>query len=318
LVKKGNAVLTILLLCTVLVAACGQGATARATPGGDKIKVLAIESFLADIAQNVAGDILDVGALIPIGVDPHSFQPTPRDVAKVTESDVLIVNGAGFEGFLEELLQNAGGTHQAIEAAAGLTSRSAREGETAVMSGEGSKIHDAGDPHFWLDPHLVVRYVENIRDGLSQADPGHAEAYAANAETYIARLQDLDTWIAAQVKQVPEDRRLVVTNHESLGYFADRYGFRVIGTILPSVSSSAESSAQGLARLVDSIKATGAVAIFLETGSNSQLARQIAQESGVKVVTELYSHSLSKADGPAPTYIDMMRYNAMTIVNAIK
>jgi ABC-type Zn uptake system ZnuABC Zn-binding protein ZnuA len=153
---------------------------------------------------------------------------------------------------------------------------------------------------------------------LSQADPGHAEAYAANAETYIARLQDLDTWIAAQVKQVPEDRRLVVTNHESLGYFADRYGFRVIGTILPSVSSSAESSAQGLARLVDSIKATGAVAIFLETGSNSQLARQIAQESGVKVVTELYSHSLSKADGPAPTYIDMMRYNAMTIVNAIK
>jgi ABC-type Zn uptake system ZnuABC Zn-binding protein ZnuA len=284
--------------------------------------VLAAETFLADVAQNVTGDRLAVTSLLPVGVDPHSFEPTPGDVRKVAASDVLIVNGAGFEAFLGRLLENAGGSplssqaggqRQVIEAAKGLTVRAPREGEVAQA---GAPRED--DPHFWLDPNHVVKYVENIRDGLSQADPGGAAIYARNAETYVARLKELDRWIADQVQQIPPERRLLVTNHESLGYFADRYGFRIVGTIVPSVSTDASPSAQQVAQLIDHIKQTGAPAIFLETGANSQMARQIAQDTGVRVVADLYTHSTTDAEGPAPTYLDMMKYDTRAIVDALK
>ena len=301
------------------VSACVAPSTApqsSPTEAGQARNVLAVETFLADIARNVAGDRLAVTSLMPVGVDPHSFEPTPGDVRKVAESSVLIANGAGFEGFLARLLENAGGERRVIEAASGLAVRTPKEGEQAEAPGEHQQ-HE-GDPHFWLDPNNVITYAENIRDGLSEADPGGAAIYAGNAETYIAQLKELDIWIADQVRQIAPERRLLVTNHESFGYFADRYGFRIVGTIIPSVSTGASPSAQQLAQLIDHIKNTGAPAIFLETGANPQLAQQIAQETGVKVVTELYSHSTTEADGPAPTYVDMMEYNARAIVEALR
>jgi manganese/iron transport system substrate-binding protein len=231
-------------------------------------------------------------------------------VRRVADSTVLIVNGAGVEEFLKRLLDNAGGNRQMIEASKGLTSRK-------PSAGEPTDADNPVDPHFWLDPNNVVKYVENIRDGLSQADPDGAGAYAANASAYIAKLKELDPWIVEQVKVLPAERRLLVTNHESLGYFADRYGFKIIGTIIPSVSTDSSPSAQQLANLIDRIKKTHAPAIFLETGANPQLANQISQETGVKVVTGLYTHSISDASGPAPTYIDMMKYNVRVIVDAL-
>jgi ABC-type Zn uptake system ZnuABC Zn-binding protein ZnuA len=173
------------------------------------------------------------------------------------------------------------------------------------------------DPHFWLDPQRAVRYVENIRDALMAADPGGVKQYTAKAEAYIARLRELDRWIAAQVSEIPPADRMLVTNHESLGYFADRYGFRVIGTIIPSVSAEAAPTARQLARLVDALKSARARALFLETGASPALARQVAREAGVAVVTELYTHALSDASGPAPTYVAMMEYDAKTIVAAL-
>jgi len=437
-------------------------------PAAVAIKVLAAQSFLADIAQNVAGDRLTVEALIPPGVDPHIFEPTPADVRKVADSNVLIVNGAGFEEFLDRLLENAGGERLVIEASDGLTSRTAREGAVAVMSPEeltdalcveaadlvlaaeeiaagadqasavelgahaekeadhghdhdhehahdhggmfwqvalnrqadgtyagflkwdadggeiaiatsggalvvtgidtgatldaeetltlncsgltqamivdvekgeylvalsgfrepkatlmismpgGHHHHDEGDPHFWLDPTNVVTYVANIRDGLISVDPAGAEVYRANAERYITQLNELDRFIAAEVAKIPEGNREMVTNHESFGYFADRYGFRIIGTIVPGVSTGASPSAQQLARLTDRVREAGVKVIFLETGANPQLAEQLARETGIRVVSDLYTHSLSDADGPAPTYIEMMRYNIKRIVEALR
>ncbi len=307
----------LLLLSGLVLAGCAAAAkpAARNAVGADgSPNVLAVETFLADIAQNVAGDRLPVAALIPIGVDPHAFEPTPQDVARIAESQVLIANGAGFEGWLQNIMANAGGERLVIEAAAGLTSR--HPGEAEVSQDEHGDA--GGDPHFWLDPLSVIRYVENIRAGLSQADPAGADIYAANATAYIAKLRDLDAWITEQVRQVPEERRLLVTNHESFGYFADRYGFRVVGTVIPSVSTSASPSAQQLAQLVDRLRATGAPAIFLETGANPQLANQLSQEIGVAVVTDLYTHSITTTGGNAPTYIDMMRYNTRKIVEALK
>jgi ABC-type Zn uptake system ZnuABC Zn-binding protein ZnuA len=277
-------------------------------------RVLVVETFLADIAQNVAGDRLIIDTLVPVGVDPHAFEPTPQDIARISQANLLIINGAGFEAWLEKTVQAAGGIHTTVEASAGLTSRTAREGEETMHIEE----HEGGDPHFWLDPLSVVRYVENIRDGLIQVDPQGKETYTRNAEAYIARLKELDGWIKEQVKQVPQERRKMVTNHESFGYFADRYGFQIIGTVIPSVSSSASPSAQQLARLVDTIRATNAPAVFLETGSSPQLANQLASETGIKIVTGLQTHSITEPGGDAPTYIDMMRLNTKLIVDALK
>ncbi len=451
-------------------AATAPTAGASETTGAPGIRVLAAESFIADMAQNVAGDRLQVETLMPLGLDPHAFEPTPQDVARIADSQVLIVNGAGFEEWLQEVLDNAGGDRQVIEVSTSLASRAAREGEEAVMTDEeradaicaelagqepealaagadaasavdlgeehegeghegeehadegheghehgmellavklnpedggqyggyillhaeeggdfviataggaltisgpdgqpiaaeaafalpdgcqglaeagvfelepgehlvqmsgfagdtapllfgpagGHHHHDASDPHFWLDPTKAIAYVETIRDGLTAADPAGKEVYAANAAAYIAQLQELDAFIAQQVEQIPAERRQIVTNHESFGYFADRYGFSVIGTIVPSVSTGSAPSAQQLARLVDRVRATGAPAIFLETGANPRLADQVAQETGIKVVTDLFTHSITPADGLAPTYIAMMRHNAQAIVDALK
>jgi len=307
----------VLILIAALMAAC-QPAGPVAQSGGAKtaLKVVAAETFLADIAQNVAGDRVKIESLMPIGVDPHGFEPTSTDVAKITDSQVLIVSGAGFEAFLDELLKNAGGTRVVIEAAAGLTQREPKEGEH-VDEHEDEHEHE-GDPHFWLDPNNVIKYVENIRDGLSKADPEGAATYKANAEVYIAKLKELDRWIADRVKEVPEANRKLVTNHESFGYYADRYGFQIIGTVVPSVSTGSSPSAQLLAALIDHIKSTGAKAIFLETGTNPQLAQQVAREAGVTAVTELYSHSITEAGGAAPTYLEMMKFNTEAMVAALK
>jgi ABC-type Zn uptake system ZnuABC Zn-binding protein ZnuA len=290
-----------------------QPTSQAAQLGGGKtaLKAIAVETFLADIAQNVAGDRVKIEALMPIGIDPHTFEPTPADVAKVADSNVLIINGAGIEEFLDKLLQNAGGQHQTIEASAGLTSRQPHEGEIA------DPVHK-GDPHFWLDPNNVIKYVENIRDGLSKIDPEGAATYEANAEAYIARLKELDRWIADRVQEVPEADRLLVTNHDNFGYFADRYGFKIVGTVVPSVSTGSAPSAQQLAQLIDHIKATGAKAIFLERGVNPQLVEQVSKETGSRAVTNLYGDSLGEANSPASTYLDMMKFDSDAIVTALK
>ena len=267
--------------------------------------VVASTTFLADIAQNVAGDRLQVESLLPFGADPHSYQPIPQDVARVSDSNLLIINGAGYEHFLDNILKNAGGERMVVEASAGLKVREDAGDEHAI------------DPHLWLDPNNVVGYVENIRAGLVSLDPEGADVYKSNAQAYTIQLQDLDTWIRKQVDSIPAERRLLVTNHDSMGYFAERYGFTVIGTVVPGFSSDAAPSAQQMSALIDQIKASGAPAVFLDAAESTTLADQIASDAGVTVVTDLYFGSLT--DGPpAGTYIDMMKHNVTRIVGALR
>ena len=310
--RGGTSLLRSIILVTALLVNACQATPPAAPPGG--LKILAVETFLADMAQNVAGSRAQIESLMPSGLDPHAFEPTPRDIAKIAASQVLIQNGCGLEDWLGKILTNAGGQRLNIEACAGLKARVPQPGEIA----ENDSHDPQGDPHFWLDPLSVVGYVENIRDGLIQADPQGKDIYTQNAADYIAKLKDLDTWIRVQVEQVPPAQRQLVTNHESLGYYADRYGFRVSGAIVASVSSSASPSARQLAALIDRIRQSGARAIFLEMGSNTQLADQIAADTGVKVVTGLYAHSTTPPGGAAPTYIDMIKVNTTQIVNALK
>ena len=310
----------VLLTALALATGCSQGASNTGATSGQPPRVLAAESFLADITQHVAGDRLTVDVLIPAGIDPHGFEPTPADVRKVADSDLLIINGAGLEAFLERLLENAGGERVVVEASAGLTSREPHAAEAVDEAAddhadEADHAHGENDPHFWLDPNLVLTYVANIRDGLSKADPSGSAVYAANAEAYSEQLRALDAWIRQQVETIPPQQRLLVTNHESLGYFAERYGLAIVGSLLSTVTTSASPSVQDMARLIDQIRATGARAIFVETGGNPQLARQVAQDTGARLVENLNTHTV--AAGAAPTYIDMMRQLVTTIVTAL-
>jgi len=285
------ALLTCLLL---LAAACGEDSSPDdPATGGPSAgpRVLADSSFLADIGQNIAGDRLSVESLLPEGADLHAFQPSPQDAKRLAESDAIIINSPGLEPAVDDLIAGAGGEDLlVIEAAAGLPGI-------------------AEDPHCWLDPVQVLNYVENIRTGLGRIDPEGEAAFAANSEAYAQAIRELDEWIIEQVSGIPEERRLLVTNHESLGRFAERYGFQVVGAVFPTAAGDGSPSAQQLATLVKEIEATGTPAIFLEAGSSADVAQQVAEETGVRVVTELYI---------APTYLEMMRWNVTRIVEALR
>ena len=297
-----------LLAAGLLTAGCTRAAGTQA----GQMKVVATTTFLRDIAQNVAGGQFTVRGLIPIGMDPHTYEPTPREVAEAVGSDLLITNGAGLEGTLGVTLRNAGGREKIVAASSGLVSRTPKPGEPPLESAS------EPDPHFWLDPVLVETYVSNIKDAFARADPGNAPLYEGNATLYIAQLRDLDAWIRAQVDLIPPAQRKLVMDHLSHGYFADRYGLRVEGAVIPSASPGDVVSAKQLTQLTALIERDGVKAIFVELGENPGLAKQVAAEAHVKVVTDLLDHSLTAPSGPAPTYLAMMRYDTNLIVEALR
>ena len=302
--------LALYITITLALSACRGQSISREASGTSAPVIITSTTFLADIARNVAGDRVVVDSLLSPGADPHEYQAVPSDVQKITESTAVIVNGLGYDQFIQPLLdaQRASGTRLIVTASEGLEARQMQEETGKAVT----------DPHMWMTPTRTIRYVENIRDGLTEVDPSGIDVYKANADAYISQLEDLDAWIKEQVAQIPQERRLLVTNHDSLGYFAEQYGFTIIGTIVPGVSSEAAPSAQQVAALIDEINSTGAPAVFLNISDNPQLADQIAAETDIKVITDLYIETLSPSDGPAATYIDMMKHNTTQIVNALQ
>jgi ABC-type Zn uptake system ZnuABC Zn-binding protein ZnuA len=329
-----------LVLLAVIGAAAGCGDDEAA--GDEGLRVVTSAGFLADLAANVAGDRAVVTSLIPPDTSPHGFQPTPSDLRAVAGADLVVLNGAGLEAGLADALREVAGDTPVVESAAGLPPRTPQPGEPAHQhehegegehegehehedeggsehEGEGDHEHEGEvDPHFWLDPKLAVRYVENIRDALTRADPAGAEAYETNASAYIEELRALDRWIAGQIATIPPADRLLVMNHVSHGYFADRYGLRIVGAVIPSVSSGDAPSARDLAELTATIRAAGVKAIFVDSGENPKLSRQIARETGVLVVDDLRTHALSEEGGGAETYVDMLRHDTTRIVEALR
>ncbi|HEY9594077.1 MAG TPA: metal ABC transporter substrate-binding protein, partial [Spirochaetia bacterium] len=238
------AVTAVAALAIVLLAGCSRtqenarttGASSAAPQAGARAAspqspapVVAVESFLADVTRQVAGGRFEVRALVPDGVDPHEYEPTPRDVTAVAGARLIVENGGGLESFMTKLIENAGAGKPVAVASSGLTSRTAREGEVLEGGAIATGPSADPDPHFWLNPVNVETYTRNIRDALIGIDPQGKAAYTANADAYIAKLRELDAWIEEQVATIPPAERKLVTNHESFGYFADRYGFRIIG-----------------------------------------------------------------------------------------
>jgi ABC-type Zn uptake system ZnuABC Zn-binding protein ZnuA len=302
------------------------------------LDVVATTTIVADVARQVGGEWVNIVALVPPDADAHAYQLLPSDVEAVASANVLLAVGAGYESFLGGLLENAGGV-QAVVVSEGVpvlpfgeTDVVLREDGTLGLLGdeilcegdheaehadENGHEHGVCDPHVWMDPENVIIWTQNIADAFSAADPAHAADYRINCEAYVERLRALDTELEAMVEPLPVERRVLVTNHEFMGYFAHAYGFEIVGTVISGLSTSAEPTPQELAAIIEQIEAARVPAVFAEMSANSQLAETVAQEAGVNVVTTLYSESLSDADGPASTYLDFMRYDTETVVEAL-
>jgi manganese/iron transport system substrate-binding protein len=285
---------------------------------GEKLQVVATTSIVADVVRNVGGDLIGLTTLLPLGTDPHTFEPTPQDVAAVTAAHVVFINGAGLEVFLEPLLQSAG-EHVAVmpvsRGIALLQLEDARENQEEA--GDEHNYRDGTDPHTWFDPHNVIVWTHNVAHALSALDPDHAAAYAANSGAYEAELQELDAWIREQLAQVPDKNRKLVTDHATFRYFAQQYGFEQLGAVFPGYSTLAEPSAQDLAKLEDAIREFDVRAVFVGLTVSPDLAERVADDTGIQLVF-LYTGSLSEPGGPADTYLSFMRYNVSAITEALR
>lgn len=266
-----------------------------------KIKVVASFSILADLATHVGGDHVDVVALVGPGSDAHAFEPRPQDVRLVAEADVVVVNGLGFEGWIDRLV-SASGTDAHIK---------------VLSEGIVPETRDGGvDPHAWQSAAHVQTYVANIADVLCAADGQNCPVYEANAKSFGDVLRGLDRDIMTVMTEIPLPRRVVITSHDAFGYFASHYD--VTFHAPQGVSSASEASAKAVADLINQIRSTGATALFVEAMTDPRLIAQIARETGLPMGGTLYSDALSATDGPAPTYVAMMRHNAELLTAAMR
>jgi zinc/manganese transport system substrate-binding protein len=285
----------ILLVTSILTPVAGYAAP---------LKVVASFSILGDLAHEIGGDKIAITTLVGPNGDAHVYEPKPADAVAMTEANLVLINGLGFEGFIERLAQTSATKAQIITASTGVT----------PIVGEGE---DAGknDPHAFQSIPNVRIYVKNIAAALCVADVADCDSFKANASAYDAKLVKLDADVRAAIASIPEAKRTIITSHDAFGYFGHEYGLKFLAP--EGISTDSEASAAGLATLVDQIKSSKASALFIENMSDPRLINQISDETGIKIGGSLYSDALSAADGPASTYIDMMRSNVKVIKGAI-
>jgi ABC-type Zn uptake system ZnuABC Zn-binding protein ZnuA len=293
-----------------LLAACGSQpssvATAIPAPAAHTINVVTTMSILADMVKNVGGERVTAENIIPIGAGPEDYQPTPQDAQKLAGAAIVFYNGHGLEEWLGDLLASSARPNQPQIAVS--------DGLAALDVG--SADFKQGNPHFWLSAALGAKYVEKIRDGLIQVDADGKDTYTKNADSYIRQLLDLNEALKQQAAAIAPANRKIVTNHDAFPYFAEEYGFTIVGNILGNPES--EPSAGELATLVGAIKAQQVKAIFSESQFNPKLTNTIAEEAGVTIVSNLYTDTLGDAASGVTTYIDMLRYNMQEVVEALK
>ena len=280
------------LMASVLLIACQEEEEAEEgeTP---RVNVVVSLAIFADFARQVGGDRVDVSTLVPAGADPHTYEPGPSRVAKLTKADLVIVNGLGLEAALEDVVEEN-------------TSSSA----ILVELAEGLPVIDK-NPHLWLDVLNAIAYVEHIRDALAEIDPAGADTYRANADGYLAELRTLDEEVAAAIDSIPPERRKLVTFHDAFPYLAHRYGLEVVAVVVASPGK--EPSAKDVANLVDAIAAEDVPAVFKEPQLNARILELAADDAGVEVCT-LHSAALDKK---VNTYVKLMRFNAKELTRCL-
>jgi zinc/manganese transport system substrate-binding protein len=268
-----------------------------------KLKVVASFSILGDIVSNVGGDDIELSTIVGPESDAHAYEPKPDDAKAMAAADVVFVNGLGFEGWQQRLVEASGFRKTLVSVSTGITAAQAEDD------------HAAFDPHAWQDVANVKIYVSNIVSALCNADAPTCGTYKENAVSYTMKLDHLDAQIRSTIARIPDDRRMIITSHDAFGYFAKAYAISFRAP--EGISTESEASAKDVARLIEQIRNEKASALFVENISDPRLLQQIAAETGLKIDGVLYSDALSSSEGPASTYIAMMRHNVKTLASSI-
>ncbi len=269
----------------------------------EKKTVVATASMMADMAKNIAGGMVNVECIVPIGGDPHLHEPTPRDAQMVNRADLIIKNGLTFEGWLNELIENSGTKAKTIRVT---------EGIQPIQSIE---YENSADPHAWMDASLGLTYIKNIKDALSELDPDNADIYAFNYGVYKTQLEDLDKYIKTEIQKIPAQKRVLITSHDAFQYYGRAYGIQleaILGT-----STDAEAQTSDIIRLNKVIKSNKVPALFIESTINPKLLKQLAKDNDIEIGGQLYADSIGDEESPAPTYIDMLKHNTDVMVAAL-
>jgi zinc/manganese transport system substrate-binding protein len=265
-----------------------------------KVDIAASTTVLADLARNVGGDHVNVVSLVGPNGDIHSYVPSPADAKNLADAKLVILNGLGLEGSTAQFMRSAAKGAKVLVASDGITPL---------------RLGNSPDPHAWQSVANAKTYVANIRDALIAVDPADKSVFEANAAVYLRQLDALDAEVKAAIATIPPQRRKLVTTHDAFGYLGTTYGVEFFAP--HGVSTEAEASARDVAQIIAQIRAQKIPAVFLENVTDSRLLARIAHESGARISGTLYSDALTDANGPAPTYVEMMRHNVKELVGAL-
>lgn len=269
-------------------------------PAGDKFKAVTSFTVLADMARNVAGDAAVVESITKPGAEIHNYQPTPRDILRAQGAQLILWNGLNLELWFERFFQHLDGVPEAVLS----------RGVEPMSIGEGP-YSGKPNPHAWMSPEAALIYVDNIRDAFVKHDPGNADTYRANAEAYKRKIAAVIAPIRARLETVPEERRWLVTSEGAFSYLARDFGLREV--FLWPINADQQGTPQQVRKVIDLVRAHDIPVVFSESTVSDKPARQVARETGARYGGVLYVDSLSEADGPVPTYLDMLRVTAETI-----
>jgi manganese/iron transport system substrate-binding protein len=309
-------VLALLVAVTAVVGAVGSSA---AQPGfqGRPIRVVTGLAIVQDLVQRVGGERVEAFSIVPPGADPHTYQPTPRDVQALQGARLAVWNGLGLDETAADLVaEQSLPDLTVVVLSEGITPMAGdehdHEAEAHEEADEHGHAHSGANPHLWLDPAYAVRYVERIRDALVEVDPANAETYRANAATYVGEINALDAWAKGEIATIPAERRKLVTFHDAFPYLADHYGLELVGVVLKSPGR--EPSAQEVAMLVTEIKQHQIPTVYAEPQFNARILELAARDAGIQV-KHLYSDAF---DDQVKSYLDLMRFNVTSLVEGLR
>lgn len=295
--------LFLLLLATVALSA------AEPVP----LRVICTTTILADIARQVGGGRIEVVSLIKAGADPHTYQPTPDDVRLIASARVVVVNGLGYEGWLDQLIAAAGVTRErVVVASTGVEAMTAGDHAHA----EGHHHESDQDPHAWHDAKNGMRYATNLRDAFSALDAAGTADYAAWTDLYLGQLRVVDAWVKKQIATLPTERRVLVTSHDALGYFARAYGLEVVP--VEGITTGQEPDPARFSALITLLRSRGVPAVFIESTANPKVVERLGKDAGAHLGGTLLSDSLDVAGHLGDSYLGMFAHNVRTIVSALK
>ena len=290
-----------LLVAVVVLASLAGCRHTGATPDA-AVTVVATTTQVADLVRNVGGSRVSVDGILRPNSDPHEYEPRPSDAVALARADLVFRSGGDLDKWLDEIIDNAGGDARQV---------------TLIDSVHTIEGHGETDPHWWQNPRNAILAVGTIRDALVRDDPAGKRGYDRRAAAYVRKLEALDAAIARCVARVPPAERKIVTTHDALGYFADRYGVKVVGAVIPSLSTQAQASARDVDKLVNQIRDEGVAAIFPEASVTQKLEQAISREAGAKVGGRLYADTLGPDGSDAVTYLDAMRHNSDALVDGM-